>query len=58
MVERSLSMREGPGSMPGFSSYVALIMKSKSAALTFGLSTGHPTNMSGWPSGLRRQTQE
>ena len=40
MVERSLSMREGPGSMPGFSNYATLISTSKSTVLTFVLSTG------------------
>ena len=40
MVERSLSMREGLGSMPGFSNYVTLISKLKSTVLTFVLSTG------------------
>ena len=56
MVERSLSMREVPGSMPGFSNVILyegiiIIFTSVHFNLQYGI-------LSGWPSGLRRQTQD
>ena len=53
MVERSLSMREVPGSMPGFSKsghcYASQVSTLPDPILV---------HSSGWPSGLRRQTQD
>ena len=52
MVERSLSMREVPGSMPGSSIYY---IERNDVDWTCQETI---VCMSGWPSGLRRQTQE
>lgn len=53
MVERSLSMREVPGSMPGSSSLLKLFESYSAQSTKYRMYC-----MSGWPSGLRRQTQE
>ena len=60
MVERSLSMREALGSMPGFSTFSTAetipsqLVKLLPAPRTFMRLVAHK---SVWPSGLRRQTQ-
>ena len=59
MVERSLSMREVPGSMPGSSNSVFFLRHLVGhQMLPIRLSHLPNITMSGWPSGLRRQTQE
>ena len=55
MVERSLSMREVPGSIPGSSN--SFFQRLNAAFSDFSFILSLSVVVSGWPSGLRRCVQ-